>query len=146
MSGLPEIVGGFIENIEAAYKFLVLITKDSPIGLWSAASALVISPTFGHAMRRYFPKRRRRVLCDFMVETVVLGSSILVAWLPWQTLNGLLVGLICGFAAPYFWKGADALLTPLWVYIKRRLGVDDVRAPRSKRNVPRETISREPPQ
>ena len=141
---LPETIGGFIENVEAAYKFLVLITRDSPIGLWSAAAALVISPTLGHALRRYFPKRRRRVTCDFIVESAILCASVLVAWLPWQTLNGLLIGVICGFAAPYFWKGADALVVPIWVFFKRRLGVDDVRPAKSRRRAPRETLPREP--
>lgn len=144
MSGLPETIGGFIENFQAAYQFVILITRDSPIGLWSAVSALVISPTFGHAMRHWFPKRQRRVTCDFLVELVVLSSSVLVAWLPWQTLNGLLVGVVCGFAAPFFWKGADALLFPLWVFAKRRLGVDDVDTRRRYRKVPRETIARGP--
>lgn len=142
---LPETIGGFLENAEAAYKFLVLITRDSPIGMWSATAALVISPTLGHAVRRWFPKRRRRAACDFAVESVILAASVLVAWLPWQTLNGLMVGVICGFAAPYFWKGADALLVPLWVFFKRRLGVEDVRPARPhRRRVPRETFPKEP--
>lgn len=142
---LSETVSGFIENVEAAYQFLVIITRDSPIGLWSATAAMIVSPALGHVLRQYFPRRRRRVACDFLVETVVLASAILVAWLPWQTLNGLLVGLVCGFAAPYFWKGADALLVPIWVFFKRRLGVDDVRPPKKRRRVPRETINQEPP-
>ena len=125
---ISEVVGGLIQNLEAAYKFLVLITRDSPIGLWSMIGALTLPVVLGAWLRRIVPKMPKYAdWRGLFIELSMLGSGVAIAYLPWRELNGMLVGIVGGLASTIFWRGAEAIFVPLWVFTKRKLGVDDVK-------------------
>ena len=127
---MNEFIGGLIQNIEAAFRFLVLITRDSPVGLWSAAGALVMPAVLAPMLMKYIPEPsfKRPLQRQLIIDLLTTAAGIAVAWLPWQTLNGLLVGVVCGLSSAMFWRLLSTVFGPLWLAARRKLGVEDWKA------------------
>lgn len=113
-----------IQNIESVWLFLLRITESAPLGFWTLFISTVFPACFGPYLRRGLPQNWHSKSRDFIVETVALLAGIGLAWLPWQTLEGLLVGIMGGFMSPYLTLGWQALTGLLSRYVRKRLGLD----------------------
>lgn len=113
-----------IENIEAVWLFLLRLTESAPIGVWSFLIAAIVPACFGPYLRRGLPQNWHSKSRDFIVETVALLVGVALAWLPWQTLPGLLVGIVAGLLSPYLTLGWQAVTGLLVRVVRKRLGLD----------------------
>lgn len=123
-----------LQNIEAVWLFLLRLTETAPIGVWSFLIAVILPACFAPYLRRALPPAWHPKSRDFIVETAALIAGIALAWLPWQTLSGLLVGIMGGFMSPYItlaWQAGTGLMFRWWA---KRLGLDA--APRRRADDP----------
>lgn len=118
------MIAGFIQSFAAAWEFLILIS-GGPLGVYAVGAALLGSMGVTQYAKRYLPAMPCSASRDFLIDTIALAAGVLFAWLPMQNVNGMLLGLLAGFASPYFWKGT-ASLAGLWFrYLRRKLGDKD---------------------
>ncbi len=111
-----------IEMLMGLWKFLILMTSTAPLGVWSFLIAVIFPAIFPRWLDRRLPDEWHRASRDVIVETIALVFGILLAWLPWQTLNGFLVGIMAGFMSPYLtkvWLAGWGIIFRWWA---RRLG------------------------
>lgn len=114
-----------IENIEAVWLFLLRLTETAPIGVWTFLIATIVPACLGPYLSRGLPPAWHPESRAFLVETAALLVGVALAWLPWRTLPGLLVGIVAGLASPYVTKAWQAAIGVLGRYIARRLGEMD---------------------
>lgn len=120
------IIQSLVESLKGLYDFVVIITRDSPIGLWSAIGAFVIPSLMGPKLKKWLPPSPSHPqLRALLMDLIMLGVAIAYAWLPWQTLQGMMVGIAGGLGSTTLWRGTSVVFGPLWLWVKRRLGVDD---------------------
>lgn len=120
-----------LQALDGAWKFLILITQTAPAGVWSFVIAAVFPAIALPWLKKGTPKNWHPASRDFILETIALVAGIALAWLPWQTLQGLLVGIMAGFASPYLCKGVLAVSGVGWRWWhKRLLGRDPDDMPR----------------
>ena len=112
-----------IQNLEGAWLFLVKITETAPLGVWTFLIATIIPACVGPYLRRGLPAGWHPGNRDFFVETVALLAGIGLAYLPWPTLQGLLVGILGGFMSPYLTRGWQTVARLIVAFAQRRLGV-----------------------
>lgn len=113
-----------IANVEGVWLFLLRITDSAPVGVWSFLIAAILPACFAPWLRRGLPPNWHSKSRDFIVETAALLAGVALAWLPWQTLNGLLVGIMGGFMSPYLtlaWQAGTGLAARV---IRKRLGIE----------------------
>lgn len=109
--------------LNGTWKFLLLMTSTAPLGVWSFLIAAVFPSVFTAWLSRGVPATWQPQTRDFLLQTVSIAAGILLAWLPWQTLHGFLVGLMAGFMSPYITRAAVALACLFYrVAYKRGLG------------------------
>jgi hypothetical protein len=118
-----------IENVEGVWLFLLRLTSTAPIGVWSFLIAAILPACFAPWLRRGLPITWHPKSRDFIVETAALVAGIALAWLPWQTRSGLLVGIMGGFMSPYLTLGWQAASGLFFRWTAKRLGVDGPRCP-----------------
>jgi hypothetical protein len=93
----------FWQAAEGAVRFMVLLADKAPFGVGSFALALALG-----ALAQAFLAPFVRLKCPASVQLVLMvigfafGCGAMVAQLP--TLNGVLLGLMAGFAAPFFYQ------------------------------------------
>lgn len=121
-----------IQNIEGVWLFLVNLTQTAPVGVWTFLIAAIFPACAGPYLRRGLPATWHPKSRDFIVETVALFAGIGLAWLPWQTLNGLLVGIMAGFMSPYLTLGWQAAAGMLRRYLEQRFGLAAAPVPRRR--------------
>jgi hypothetical protein len=116
-----------LQALMGAWKFLLLLTDTAPIGVWSFVIAAVFPAVFLPYLKRGAPPAWHAESRDFILQTIAIGAGIALAWLPWQTLQGFLTGIMAGFMSPYLSKGFCAIygIGYRWWY-KRLLGRDPV--------------------
>lgn len=110
-----------IQNAEAVWLFLMKITETAPLGVWTFLVAAIFPACFGPYLRRGLPAGWHPGSRDFIVETVALLAGIGLAYLPWPTLNGLLVGILGGFMSPYLTRGWQTFWRLAGGYAHKRL-------------------------
>lgn len=118
------MITGFIDSFAAAWGFLILIS-GGPLGVYAAAAALLGSMGVTQYAKRYLPATPCHASRDFIIDSIALAAGVLCAWLPMQNVNGMLLGLLAGFASPYFWKGTAAVAGLWFRYMRRKLGDKD---------------------
>lgn len=118
------MIDNILQTIEGVWFFLLRITESAPIGVWSFLIAVVVPVCLVARVRQALPRDWHPTSRDAIVETAALAVGILLAWLPWQTLNGALVGIVAGLASPYIakcWQALWGIVIRWWV---KRLGLE----------------------
>jgi hypothetical protein len=119
-----------LESAKALYGFLVIVTKDSPIGMWSMAGALTLPALLGPYLYKYIPPSHKYPLRrQLIIDLIMIAAGTAFAYLPWQTLPGLMVGIAGGLGSSAFWRLMQTVFGPLWLFVMRKLGVADYKAP-----------------
>lgn len=100
----------FVVALDGAFRFLFKLAADAPLGASSFALALALAvgvqPLLYTAMKQLRCPESR----DFLVMAAALVVAVAVMWIQLHTLQGLLLGLLAGFAAPHVFKGITALI------------------------------------
>jgi hypothetical protein len=130
-----------VAQVEAVWLFLLRITETAPIGVWSFLIAAILPACFAPWLRRGLPPTWHSKSRDFIVETAALVAGIALAWLPWQTLPGLLVGIMGGFMSPYLTLGWQAITGLIGRVVRRRLGVPDPTTPHRRADDPKPPLA-----
>jgi hypothetical protein len=118
------MIDNILQTIEALWLFLVKITETAPLGTGSAIIAVVVPACLVARVRKALPEQWHTASRDFIVETGALLVGIGLAWLPWQTVQGLLVGIVAGLLSPYIAKGVEAAWGIGVRWWAKRIGVD----------------------
>lgn len=112
-----------LNTLTGTWKFLLLMTSTAPLGVWSFLIAAIFPVVFMAWLNRAVPKDWQPQLRDFLLQTAGIAAGILLAWLPWPTLHGFLVGIMAGFLSPYLARCATAVACLGYrVAYKRALG------------------------
>ena len=106
--------GQFVESCKAAWIFLLDIAANAPMGLASFILALALGVVTQASLQHWVPRAANRALRQFAIESSALGVGIGVMWMQLHTLNGLLLGLLAGFMAPWMQKGICMVLVFTW--------------------------------
>lgn len=118
------VIDGGIDSAKGLWEFIILVTETSPIGVWALAGALTLPALLGPYLFKYLPPSEKYpVRRQLIIDVVMIASGILFAWLPWQTLQGLLIGIVGGLGSSAFWRFMNTVITPLWMFLLRKLGV-----------------------
>lgn len=105
----------------SAFRFLLLLAKDAPLGLKSYAIATALAVLVQAFVNRYaaqLPCPRSRELA---LSSLALGIGFAVMYAQLRTLNGALLGLMCGFSAPFVYQ----LVAAGWSWITKPTPEDD---------------------
>lgn len=115
------MIESFLKSAEGAWHFLLLIS-NGPLGAYALLAALVGSGGMLHFLRRWLPPMPCKVSRDFLAESGALLAGVLCAWIPMRDVNGMLLGLLAGFASPFVWRGLVALAGLVFRWLRRRAG------------------------
>lgn len=98
-----------LEVGNGAWLFLLNLSATAPLGLVSFLLALALGVASRPFLLHYLPPMPCKASRDFVIDAsaLVLGVGVMFAQL--RTLNGLLLGLLAGFAAPLIAKALGAL-------------------------------------
>jgi hypothetical protein len=123
------VISGVIEALNGTWKFLLLMTETAPLGVWTFLIAAIFPAVFLPWLKNAAPKKWAVASRDFILQTVAIFAGVMLAWLPWQTLEGFLVGVMAGFMSPYLHKGGQAVGGLLYRWWHKRLLGREPQAP-----------------
>lgn len=98
-----------VEVATGAWLFLLNLSKTAPLGLSSFLLALALAVASRPFLLRYLPAMPCHASREFVIDTVALLTGFAVMFGQLRTLNGALLGLLAGFAAPLVARGIAAL-------------------------------------
>lgn len=104
----------FFEAMSAAWLFLLKLSAEAPLGLWSCLLALSLATASQPFLRRWVPALRCPLSRDFIIESAALVIGVGVMWAHHQALSSLLLGILVGLVSPYMHKGLSAGCGLLW--------------------------------
>ncbi len=101
--------GKLVEVATGAWLFLLKLSETAPMGLSSFLLALALGVASRPFLLHYLPPMPCKASRDFVIDAsaLVIGCGVMFGQL--RTLNGLLLGLLAGFAAPLIAKALGAL-------------------------------------
>lgn len=100
-----------LEVGNGAWLFLRTLSETAPLGLWSFLIALGLGVLSRPYLVRYMPPcPAQPVRREFVIDAVAWLIGVGVMYGQLRTLNGALLGLLAGFAAPMVAKGLGVLL------------------------------------
>lgn len=97
-----------LELVTGVWLFLVKLSDTAPLGLASFALALALGILSRPFLVRYLPAMPCHVSREFLIDASALLIGVGVMFGQLRTLNGLLLGLLAGFAAPLVARGIGA--------------------------------------
>lgn len=101
--------GKLVEVATGAWLFLLKLSETAPLGLSSFLLALALGVASRPFLLHYLPAMPCKASREFVIDlsALVIGVGVMFAQL--RTLNGLLLGLLAGFAAPMLARALSAL-------------------------------------
>ncbi len=109
---------GLAEGLTAMWLFLVSLAETAPLGLSSFALAIALAVGVQAALVRWLPLFRCSTSRDLVMDLAAFLVGFGVMWAqtraqvdPADRLNGLLLGALAGFLAPYVFKGIAAVVS-----------------------------------
>lgn len=114
------------ENIHGVWEFLITITETAPLSVWQFAIAVIVPAALFRYLQRMpcryqWDARWGRNTVDWGLETIALVVGIALAWVPWRTTAGLLIGICAGLLSPYITRGVIACFVFARHYLLARL-------------------------
>lgn len=101
--------GKLIEVATGVWLFLLKLSDTAPLGLSSFLLALSLSVVSRPFLLRYLPAMPCRASRDFLIDLAALLIGFGVMFGQLRTLDGALLGLLAGFAAPLVARGLASL-------------------------------------
>ncbi len=98
-----------LEVATGGWLFLLNLSSTAPMGLVSFLLALGVGIASRPFLLHYLPPMPCKASRDFVIDVFALALGVGVMFAQLRTLNGLLLGLLAGFAAPLVAKGLGAL-------------------------------------
>lgn len=109
---------GFFTSAEAGLLFADKMLEGAPLGLWSFLLALGLGVASRPFLLKWTPELECPVSRDLLIDVAAVAIGIGVMWGQLRTLNGLLLGCLAGFTAPYLYKAGHALIAVAWKRIQ----------------------------
>jgi len=103
-----------IEVALGAWLFLLNLSETAPLGLSSFLLALSLAIVSRPFLLRYVPAWRCPASRDFVIDSAALAIGFGVMFGQLRTLDGALLGILAGFAAPLLAKGLAAVFGLVW--------------------------------
>ena len=100
LAGLALHGGKLLEVAKGSWLFLLALSDTAPLGLASFLLALALGVLSRPFLLRYLPAMPCHSSREFVIDASALLTGVLVMYLQLRTLNGALLGLLAGFAAP----------------------------------------------
>lgn len=116
------MIESILQAIEGVWLFFVKITETAPIGMGSFLIAVIVPACLVDRVSKALPATWHTASREFIVESGALVVGIGLAWLPWPTLQGALVGIVAGLLSPYVAKGWLAAWGIGRRYLERKYG------------------------
>ena len=104
----------FFDAANAAWLFLLKLSEGAPLGLSSFLLAITLGSVSQPFLRHWLPAMPCKMSREFVAEFAALVIGVVVMWEQTHTLNGLLLGLLAGFASPLVYKGIAAACALTW--------------------------------
>ncbi len=98
-----------LEVVAGVWLFLLKLSDTAPLGLASFLLALGLGVLSRPFLLRYLPPMPCHSSREFVIDTAALVIGVGVMFGQLRTLNGALLGLLAGFAAPLVARGIAAL-------------------------------------
>lgn len=99
-----------LEVVVGTWAFLERLSETAPLGVWSFALALSLGVLSRPFLVKYFPALPRAKTRDFLIDVSALVIGLGVMYGQLRTLDGALLGLMAGFAAPLLAQGLAVLV------------------------------------
>lgn len=100
--------GKLVEVATGAWLFLLKLSETAPLGLSSFLLALALGVASRPFLLHYLPPMPCKASRDFVIDASALLIGLGVMFAQLRTLNGALLGLLAGFAAPLVAKAIGA--------------------------------------
>lgn len=104
----------FITALDGAVRFLFKLSAEAPLGASSFALAMALAVGIQPLLYTAFKQMRCPESQEFVVMALALLVAVAAMWIQLHTLQGLLLGLLAGFAAPHAYKGIVVLIRLAW--------------------------------
>ena len=104
----------FFASCKAAWLFLLHMTSSAPLGLSSFVLALALGVVTQASLHHWIPRWDNRAMRQFVIESTALAVGVGVMWLQLHSLDGLLLGLLAGFMAPWIQKAICMVAAFTW--------------------------------